>query len=74
MMEKIQIDVGIAIPEITGVGRKSLYPIDQMKVGDSFFTTKKSVQRAVTLFKKKHLGTDFTTRRVDGGWRTWRTK
>lgn len=73
-MSKIQIEVGIPIPEITGAGRKSLYPIDQMKPGDSFFSPNKSVQRAVTLFKKKNPDTDFTTRKVDGGWRVWRIK
>lgn len=73
-MDKIQIEVGIPIPPDARSLRTPKYPLAQMKVGDSFFSAKTGLSRLVSIYKKKNLGTNFTVRKVDGGWRVWRTK
>lgn len=54
--------------------RRSPYPWQEMKVGDSFFVPGKkmaSVSSACT-FQKKKTGREYVTRCVDGGVRVWR--
>lgn len=58
---------------------RTRYPFAEMNVGDSFLvqTRKKghSARIASIRFVKVHQPTwEFSLRRVEGGWRLWRTK
>jgi hypothetical protein len=70
------IERGIPIPPMprgAAPGAKhTRWPWAQMRVGDSFLTTKKP-HSAVFAAEKGSKGT-FTVRKVDGGWRVWRLK
>jgi hypothetical protein len=73
------IDSGIPFP---GVAKRSCrkYPFADMKVGDSFMVESKlDRNRAATAsFKFREygigMGWKFSTRKVDGGYRIWRTE
>ncbi len=57
------------------VENKKKYPFGQMAVGDSFFADvidPNSIKVCASLFGKKH-NKMFTVRKVDGGYRCWRT-
>jgi hypothetical protein len=43
-----------------------------MKIGDSFFTRKKSVLAGARAFTKRHSDYVFTTREEGDGFRIWR--
>lgn len=69
----IQIESGIAIPE-----DRTTYPFRDMGVGDSilFKNEKKaaSARVAALRFARVHKhGWTFSLRKVDNGWRLWRT-
>jgi len=57
-------------------GRPNIYPFETMKIGDSFFAapdvSAKAVM-AVKAWKRNHGGWNYTTLKVDGGVRIWRT-
>lgn len=52
------------------------YPFDDMQVGDSFLITDagmvKNARSAAWMYSKRHR-MKFSCRKVDGGWRVWRT-
>lgn len=52
------------------------YPFDDMQVGDSFLITEagmvKNARSAAWMYSRRH-GMKFSCRKVDGGWRVWRT-
>ena len=72
------IEKGIPIPAPAG-GRPAVYPLEGMDVGDSFFIplpegkkpqgTQSGVARAARRFADK----TFSSRKVEGGIRIWRT-
>lgn len=79
----IEIESGIPIPVKAKVGRKQAkYPFAGLAVGDSFFVpvipgkTLGETQRSIsgsTGYHARKTGMRFTSRRVDGGVRFWRT-
>jgi hypothetical protein len=71
----ITIEKDIPLPEAKKVGKPSLYPFEQMEVGDSFFIAKpKNTMSAATYAYGKKAGKKFTVVEVEGGSRIWRTK
>jgi hypothetical protein len=52
------------------------YPFDDMDVGDSFLLTDpsmvKNARSAAWMYSRRH-GMKFSCRKVEGGWRVWRT-
>jgi hypothetical protein len=80
MTAAIKIEEDVPLPGPAG-GLKR-YPFDEMKVGQSFFmkdddlpakTGAKGLRSAATMAQKK-LGMKFTIRRVNKGYRLWRTE
>jgi hypothetical protein len=69
----MKIEPNIPIPAANVGGRKPKYPFAQMKVGDSVFSTDRKLGLAAHHRKVKHAD-EYTTRRVAGGYRTWRIK
>jgi hypothetical protein len=69
---KFKIEKGIPIPSL-----RSLYPFDQMKVGDSFVVTGeqcKGIHQAL-YYQNTKSGMKFTGRKLDEGkYRVWRIK
>jgi hypothetical protein len=68
-----EIDRGIDIP-----GSRTRYPFMEMEPGDSilFQDAKKAVSARVAAVRyagKQEPPWGFTLRRVEGGWRLWRT-
>lgn len=58
-------------------GRKAVYPLSELAVGESFFVPTESsyVQdsvRAAASYRGKRLGRKFCCRSMDGGIRVWR--
>lgn len=69
----MKIERNIPIPPIHGWGN----PFPIMDVGDSiFFDTQKNSDRNTLLARAKKAmpGAKFTTRKMDGGFRIWRTE
>jgi hypothetical protein len=67
------IDQNVEIP-----GSRTRYPFPEMEPGDSIFfdTEKRAVSARVAAVRyaaKQNEGWRFTLRRVEGGWRLWRT-
>jgi len=52
------------------------YPFDDMDVGDSFLLTDpsmvKNARSAAWMYSRRH-GMKFSCRKVEDGWRVWRT-
>jgi len=52
------------------------YPFDDMNVGDSFLLTDhsmvKNARSAAWMYSRRH-GMKFSCRKVEDGWRVWRT-
>lgn len=72
----IAIDKGVPVPEVTK-GRTRIYPLDELKVGESFFVKGKSTSDlggSVGYMRKKFPSRRYVTRTVDGGCRVWRSK
>lgn len=66
----VRIESGVAIPKTHPKLGKLKEIMLAMNVGDSFFTVKRSKLDG----KAKLPGREYASRRVDGGYRTWRTK
>jgi hypothetical protein len=65
------------------VGHAKLYPFAQMEVGDSFLVecpsenrirTRQLILMAYRRWQQRHNLSEFASRAVEGGVRTWRTK
>lgn len=74
-----KIEAGIPIPGAhAGAGRKAIYPLDDLEVGESFFVpggTHKSMATPINVFRgKSHGQKTIASRLVEGGIRVWRTK
>ncbi len=72
--EKIKIDKNIPIPSPRG-GSASMYPLDTMEIGDSFFiggVESRLLQIRIMGKAQTKNPKKFTTRTVDGGIRCWR--
>lgn len=75
-MRPYKVERNIPIPQKTGAGRKSKYPIALLKPGESFKVPtdkRQSVRAGISAHKKRHGG-KFVTRTVNGGFRIWRVK
>jgi hypothetical protein len=74
-MKAIKIDKGIPIPK-QGRGRPSVFPFEDMEIGDSIFVPVKEAKdksRAIgraAMYARTH-GVRFKTRTVEGGIRIW---
>lgn len=72
-----KIEAGIPIPG-AHAGREAIYPLDDLKVGESFFVpggTHKSIATHINVFRGKNHGQKtITSRLIEGGIRVWRTK
>lgn len=84
MSRKIVIEAGIPIksPPGTTSRRVTRYPLDEMKVGDSFILscdrpevnkTRNRLSSSIRIQRLAH-GRKYVTRAVDGGVRVWRVK
>lgn len=70
------IEKGIAIPEAELVG-KEMYPFGRMEVGDSIFLPGMNSSSSACVSARqiaRRQGKKFTTRKIDGGVRIWRTE
>lgn len=86
MSQQITIQSGVSVPPImpSAEGRKPVYPLKQMKVGESFFIplqgakARGRVNSAACQFSIRHPGYFFTTRTVTEenipGLRVWRVE
>ena len=74
-MSTIKIEKGVPIPD-RGQGRPSIYPWNDMEVGDSFFAKGKSAKKFSGVAAKAGIirGWKFSIRTVEGGCRVWRVK
>jgi hypothetical protein len=66
-MSEYKIEKSIPLP----TKNPSLYPLLEMKIGDSFFGADASIQNSVLNYAK-YYKVRVTTRKVDGGIRVWR--
>jgi len=79
-MSKIVIESGIQQPQRwVGKGAPTKYPVDQMKVGQSFFVPEDMLPPSGWLSARgsiwrqaKKLGFKMTARQIVGGLRVWR--
>lgn len=72
----VKIEKGIPIPETRGRGCRSIYPWDELSVGDSFLLNKGSRQNShsVTSYQSgKRSPKKFIYRKTADGYRVWRT-
>jgi len=67
-----EIEKGVPVPS-RWINEK--YPLDDMEVGDSFFTNSPAVKvrPAVTHYGRRN-GRKYVTRSMDGGLRVWRVE
>lgn len=76
----MKIDKGIKIPPIKKIKRKTLYPWEKMKIGDSFFVAEKNLadmRSQVSHAKRKYSNNYYTDRWIEKGVkgvRVWRIK
>jgi hypothetical protein len=70
-MTSIKIDKHIPAPEVHG---NTLYPWNEMEVGDSFFAPGKSRRTFNGAMRRRmqHGTAKFIVREIDGGARVWR--
>lgn len=74
MTDKITIDKFIPLPENV-IGRKRLYPTNQLDIGDSFFVPGKTPREIGGVYQAaKRDNIKVMVARVDGGARIWRIK
>lgn len=73
-LEAIEIDPGLPIPPDRGPGSRSKYPWIHLRIGDSFFVPKTTIEKMAANANKaaKRFGRRFTCRTMDGGVRVWR--
>lgn len=76
-MPKRRIETGIPMPSVYSArmarGERN-YPFSELEIGQSFFV--KPVMKGIPAScarRGKELGKKFTTRRMNGGIRVWRT-
>lgn len=72
----MKVDRSIAIPE-PRVGRPFKYPWSEMRVGDSFVSESNArilLNAAASYARIRGLKRKYTTRKVEGGTRIWRTE
>ena len=71
----IVIESGIPIPEGDGRKRATKYPFDEMAVGESFEipATVKNPEQIAARARKLCKPKLFTARKLNGGYRLWRT-
>lgn len=72
----IEIDSDIPMPSDSESksGAKAVYPYASMGIGDSFLAPCKHNPISIAKRWGRTRGVDFTSRKVDGGWRIWRIK
>jgi hypothetical protein len=70
----ILIEKGIPVPPETRGIKPTMYPWAQMEVGDSFFLPGRKAHPGFTSKPCKATRHKFTSRKVNGGFRTWRVK
>lgn len=73
----MRVDTHIPIPDdkMTGHGRKPKYPFAEMPVGGSFGVDPSmaaKVATAVRIWKSRHPGWDYRTRKTAEEFRVWR--
>lgn len=71
-----QIEKGIPLPE-KKENKSEKYPFDDMVVGDSFLVPsaeRSAVTPRVAYYHEKFPDRRFSSRKVNGGVRVWRTK
>ena len=77
-MESIKIDKNIPLPENKRNSRAAKYPLNQMKIGDSFEVLDSQVTRSgirsTIWFAAKNTTLKFATRKTENGTRVWRTE
>lgn len=72
-----KIEKKVPRPIKHGAGRRSKYPLREMKIGDSFLvtdTTPQNVRTAVAWFAMRHNQFKFCTAKEESGIRVWRIK
>jgi hypothetical protein len=74
MPDLIKIEKGIPIPVGFPNKRHNKYPWRTMEVGDSFLVTTGANQFTQHGRWSEITGYEYTTRKVEGGFRIWRTK
>jgi hypothetical protein len=76
MPDQIKIEKGVIIPAPKGgASRQSKYPYKSMEVGDSFFAPGKNARGFSYITQwSKATGNHYISRKVEGGFRIWRTK
>jgi hypothetical protein len=73
----MRVDTHIPIPEdtLTGRGRAPKYPFADMPIGGSFGvapTMAAKVATAARIWKSRHTGWDYRTRKTEKEFRVWR--
>ena len=77
---KFQIDDNIPLPKIEGRGARTIYPLTDLKIGQSFFVQNKKIGNfaSTTQAAEKRSGMKFALRSVTengvAGVRVWRTE
>lgn len=70
-----EIEKGVPVPEQTGRGRSLKYPFPDMEIGDSILTETRSAFHAASNWASRQKnGWKFISKKVEGGFRIWRTK
>ena len=69
-----EIEKNVKMPELSR-GHQGKYPWDEMEVGDSFFIPRDAISGNASQLARhrKARGEAHTVRKVEGGWRIWRT-
>ena len=77
-MNEIKVEKGVEIPPMKAHNK---YPWDRLEVGDSFFVTLTNRNEhslrsslAACANNRSRRGNKFIVRKVDGGFRVWRTE
>jgi hypothetical protein len=75
MVVEFCIEQGIPAPEGPRFPTPT-WPFGVLSVGESFFVPSDLAERAITavgMWKHRHRGWDYRTKRLEGGVRIWRT-
>lgn len=74
-MSRFTVDKDVPIPESRQGRRTSVYPFEDMGVGDSFLVSQRDVEkvRSALSQRKKRKAEQYITRTTEGGLRVWRT-
>ena len=76
-MAEIKIDKGVPIPKVKSgpTTFKSIYPLAEMEIGDSFMpltANRSSISRIAGAANKKYAPRRFISRKTADGYRIWR--